>query len=85
MLEQFADFAASKPAAEKYHYFDNHGCAYCHFLDFMGIQFDWVGGDAWCATDSTIHYMEQRLVAALSDRPWTFGALAKRLRSQASA
>jgi hypothetical protein len=81
MIEQFADFVASKPADEEYTYSDNYGCAFCQFLDWSGIKHDGVGGDYWSGGDGAEHPMDFRLHRSLSSRPHTFGALAERLRT----
>jgi hypothetical protein len=68
MIEQFRDFAASKPADEAYNYEDMHGCAIAQFREHLGIT-SCLWARNWRDMDFDFAF----------PRPWTFSALATRL------
>jgi len=68
--EAFAEFCESKPADKTYDIIDANSCAVAQFLKANGVQnfslYSWEVPEAY---------------RTAFDRPWTFGALATRLRS----
>jgi hypothetical protein len=78
--EAFADWCEKQPASNEYSYFDNRGCAFCQYLDALGIENNGVGGKEWWA-GTTEHRLPTGVWLPLQQHPRTFGALAQRLRS----
>ena len=76
--EDFADFCETMPPEEIYEYSKSEACACAQWAESMG-RFDewyckWAEGDTpWGKVDR---------IAEI--QPWTFGALAKRLRAAAN-
>lgn len=66
-LEAFADWCEKKPADEEYYYPDPTICACGQYAKYLGMN-----------PSEVIGFSDLNLYAALS--PWTFGALAQRLR-----
>ena len=80
--EAFADWCEKHPADEAYVYGDNTGCAYCLYLQSIGVDRPNVGGTSWnSATDDRERDLPDDIVEALVNEPWTFGALSNRLRA----
>jgi hypothetical protein len=84
-IEAFAEFCEKKPADERYNLYRRMDCALGQFaqsLGFIGSTGNFeieigphksrplVGLDSWCAH------------GVLAKTPWTFGALAERLKAQ---
>lgn len=70
-LEAFVEFCERKPAHEEYDFTDARNCAVAQFLKSVGVQ--------------NYVLLSQEIPAPFSDpvcfRPWSFGALADRLRA----
>lgn len=85
ITEQFKAWVRTKPADELYCYGDNDNCAMGQFLLDSGLCLNpRVGGDYWRdgslpLLERNLHPLPERLRAALSRAPYTFGALAERL------
>lgn len=79
--EAFAEFCESKPADEEYDYFDGTKCAFAQFLTSIGKRDPLVFGRIWRADGRPEeHAIPHGVAMALSYEPYTFGALAARLR-----
>lgn len=80
--QQVAQWAASKPADERYDYNSNDNCALCQFLKEQGYtDIPLVGATRWTLHDAESGWndIDDRLADALRFEPHTFGALADRL------
>ena len=69
-LEAFRDFAASKPAKERYDYYNIMNCACSQFIASAGRP------------KQDVLEAAERIAMV---RPWTFGALASRLTARLGA
>ncbi len=66
-IEAFAEWAAKKSPRKTYDWFDTDACACAQYADYLG---GWGGSSVW-----------RRMQSIAYERPWTFGALATRLRA----
>jgi len=78
---QFADWVEKQPKDREYDYWDTGNCALCQGLREMGYQVRVAGGMTWEDSDGHKHLIPEKPMNALFERPWTFGALAERLRA----
>ena len=77
-IPQFLAWARTKPADERYDYWDTRNCAMCQFLRDRGLPVRAAGGDGgWEDADEQWHEAPQRI--PLAAEPHTYGALVTRL------
>lgn len=74
MTQQFKDWVAQQDPDREYDFFDPHHCAAITFLKSLGFEYGQGGriSDRYC-------FIAARTGDALTELPWTFGALSSRL------
>lgn len=79
----FLAWVEKQPANGEYDYSDHRNCAFCQYLRAVGLENPSVNPIAWRPDRNALDYrpLPSNLDEAAADRPWTFGALADRLRS----
>lgn len=81
--EAMADWCDTK-GVEEYDYANLNGCAGCQYFRQMGFPVMRFGGVGWEDYDGKYHVLPRSIFMALVLRPWTYAALARRLREAAS-
>ena len=81
-IEAFAEWCERQPPHAGYYYGDVKGCAFCQYLKSIGISSPIVGGAGWTPScGSPSRSFPTHLARALAVTPYTYGALASRLRN----
>jgi len=85
LTKQFADWVNKQPRDKEYNYFDVQNCALAQFGKSLGYaearggSTEFVTGTRGHAID-VLDYTDPRQHRMVCDFPWTFGALADRLK-----
>lgn len=80
--EAFAEWCEKQPANKEYDYANPRDCAFCQYLKGVGFEYPGVNSTHWRPDALGDDNRPLGVIAdALARLPYTFGALAARLRS----
>lgn len=78
LRDQFVDWLETKPADERYHYWDSDRCPITQFGQGAG----YIDPDQSFGFSDALCGLHNNGYEALKAHPWTFGALRQRLMAQ---
>lgn len=78
---EIAAWAERQEPDAEYHYGDSRSCALFIYLKSKGAPVSSVGPYRWTENGEKNHPFNCALAKSLITRPWTFGALADRLKA----
>ena len=78
---EIAAWADQQEPSKEYHYGNARNCALFRYLDSKDVSIRWVGPGRYKRHDGSLYPIDDALTKSLLSKPWTYGALAARLRA----